>query len=117
MDERSVVFEKEDSRLPPLDADFLIDECDPRKLAAYAHGLLAHLQDIRFNRGANGYPITKIRAATAWLLEAGAAPAPEVAPLIQELLKVNPKASTLPVRPSNKDAYFAAISFDAAHLP
>ena len=85
-----VVMDNEESRLPPLDPDFLIDEGDPAKLAAYARGLLAHLQVIRSGQKANRYPITKIRPATVWLLEAyiaaQAAPAAEAGQLIRELL-------------------------------
>ena len=118
---KDFVMDEQEARLPPVDPDFLIEERDLGKLAACARGLLAHLRDIRSGQRANGYPITKIRAATVWLWEAyiaaGAAPAPEAAQLIQELLKANPKAGTLPVRPSNTDAYFAAIAFEAAHPP
>jgi hypothetical protein len=111
----------EASYLPPVGAHFVIDKSDLARLPAYARALVAHLRNIRSGQKANGYPITKIRTAAFCIVEAyiaaSAALAPDAAQLMRELLKADRQVSTLPVRLSNAEAYFAAIEFEAAYPP
>lgn len=108
-------------QLPPVDPDFGLVERRAEQLHAYARGLLQHLRQIRAKKKAKGYPITTIEAAAVWLIEAytqaGIALVPEMARLISEIIQPKPDASTLPVRASSKDAYWAAIAFEAGHVP
>jgi hypothetical protein len=105
--------------LPLVDPAFRFVERRPEKLHAYARGLLKHLRRIRAGEKAGGYPITTIKSAAVWLIEsyaeAGIAPAPEAARLIDEIVQPNEDASTLPVRRSSEAAYLAAIEFEAKH--
>jgi len=105
------------AQLPPVDPDFLVVERRSGVLHAYTRGLLCQLRRIHGGSKAEGYPIATIKRATIWLLEshaeAGVAPAPEMALLIEELLRPKPDASTLPVRRSSGPAYWAAIAFEA----
>jgi hypothetical protein len=107
--------------LPLVDPDFLFVERRPEKLHAYARGLLQHLRRIRAGEKAGGYPIATIKSAAVWLIgsyaEAGIAPSAEAARLIEEILRANKWASTLPVRRSSEAAYWAAIEFEAKHHP
>jgi hypothetical protein len=79
------------------------------------------LRAIRAGRKAEGYPIATIKAATVWLIEAysqaDVAPAREAALLVREIVRPNRNASTLPVRRSSEEAYWAAIAFEARHSP
>jgi hypothetical protein len=108
-------------QLPLVDPDFLLVERRAEKLHAYARGLLQHLQGIRAGEKAGGYPIATIKSAAVWLIEsyaeAGVAPAPEAARLIDEIVQPNRGASTLPVRRSSEGAYWAAIEFEAGQRP
>jgi hypothetical protein len=110
---------KKPKQLPPVDPEFLIVEQTPGKLDAYARGLLSHLRDIRSGGKAQGYPITKIKAAAVWLIQsysaARAVPATEAAELIREIVQADRRASTSPVRRSSEGAYRAAIAFEAKH--
>jgi hypothetical protein len=112
---------KSRAQLPLVDPDFRIVESQPEKLHAYARGLLSHLRRIREGKKAEGYPIATIKSAAVWLIEsyaeAGIAPAPEAARLIDEIVQPDRDASTLPVRPSSETAYLAAIKFEAGHRP
>jgi hypothetical protein len=105
-------------QLPPVDPNYLIVERRADQLHAYARGLLHHLRQIRAGERAAGYPITTINSAAIWLIEmyavAGVAPAPEMARLIDEIVQPAQDASTLPVRRSSEEAYWAAINFEAA---
>jgi hypothetical protein len=107
--------------LPPVDPGFLVSERRPEKLHAYARGLLQHLRRIRDGGKANGYPIATIETAAVWLIEsyvdARTAPSHEAAALIREIVQPNPEADTLPVRASSKEAYPAAIEFEATQPP
>jgi hypothetical protein len=107
--------------LPLVDPAFRLVEREPEKLHAYARGLLRHLRRIRCGEKAGGYPIATIKSAAVWLIEsyaeAGVAPAPEAARLIDEIVRPNKGASTLPVRRSSEEAYLAAIEFEAKHRP
>jgi hypothetical protein len=108
-------------QLPLVDPEFRLVERRPEKLHAYARGLLQHLRAIRSGGKAQGYPIATIKAATVWLVdsyaEADVAPAPEAARLVSEIVRPHRDASTLPVRRSSEEAYWAAIGFDASHPP
>jgi hypothetical protein len=108
-------------QLPPVDPDFRIVERNAANLHAYASGLLQHLLRIRAGQKSQGYPIATIRSASVWLIEsyaeAGVAPSPDAARLVDEIVKSNRGASTLPVRASSKDAYWAAIQFEAGKPP
>jgi len=112
---------KATSRLPLVDPDFRISEGRSEILHAYARGLLEHLRAIRAGGRAEGYPITTIKVATAWLIdayaEAGVAPAPEAAQLVREIIGPNSDTSTLPVQRLSEAAYWAAIDFEAHHPP
>lgn len=107
--------------LPLVDPNFRFVQRQPEQLHAYARGLLQHLRQIRAGGKAGGYPITTIKAAAVWLMdsytEAAIAPVPEMARLIDEIVKQQPDASTFPVRQSSEDAYWAAIKFEAEHHP
>jgi hypothetical protein len=109
------------AQLPLVDPDYRIVERRPAQLHAYARGLLWHLRRIRAGEKAGGYPIATIKAAAVWLIEAyagaGIAPAPEAARLIGEIVQPDPGASTSPVRRSSKEAYWAAIEFEAGQRP
>ncbi len=112
---------KANAQLPPVDPEFLLVERRPEQLHTYARGLLQHLRQIRAGEKARGYPITTIKAAGVWLIKsyaaAGIAPAPEAARLIHEIVGPSANASTLPVRRSSDQAYWAAIGFEAGHRP
>lgn len=112
---------KSRAQLPLVDPDFRFVERRAEILHAYAHGLLIHLRQIRAGGKAGGYPITSIKSATVWLIESYAeakvAPSPEAARLIDEIVRPNRGASTLPVRKSSEDAYWAAIAYEARHRP
>ena len=118
---REPEFVKANAQLPLVDPEFLLVERRPEQLHAYARGLLQHLRQIRATRKARGYPITTIKAAALWLIKsyasAGVAPAPETARLIHEIVGPSADASTLPVRRSSEQAYWAAIGFEAWHRP
>jgi hypothetical protein len=107
--------------LPLVDPDFLFVERRPEKLHAYARGLLQHLRRIRAGEKAGGYPIATIKSAAVWLIESYAvariAPALEAARLVDEIVRLNEHASTLPVRRSSERAYLKAIGFEATHRP
>ena len=107
--------------LPLVDAEFHFVERRPAMLHAYARGLLQQLLKIRAGEKAKGYPIATIRSAAVWLIEsyvqAGIAPAPQAARLIEELVQPKKDSSTLPVRRSSERAYLAAIEFEAGHRP
>jgi hypothetical protein len=107
--------------LPLVDPDFRLVERRAEKLHAYARGLLSHLRQIRAGEKAQGYPIATIKSAAVWLIEsyaeAGIAPVPEAARLIDEIVQPQPSASTLPVRRSSEKAYWAAIEFEAKQPP
>ena len=109
------------AQLPFVDPDFLFIERRPEQLHAYARGLLQHLRQIRDGKKARRYPITTIKAAAVWLIKsyaaAGIAPAAEAARLIDEIVQPKADASTLPVRRSSEEAYWAAIGFEAGHGP
>jgi hypothetical protein len=112
---------KASALLPPVDREFLFVERRQERLHAYARGLLQHLHAIRAGRKAEGYPIATIKAATVWLVEAysqaDVAPAREAALLVREIVRPNRNASTLPVRRSSEEAYWAAIAFEARNPP
>lgn len=112
---------KTSARLPLVDPKYRVVERRPESLHAYARGLLQHLRTIRAGGKAQGYPIATIKAATVWLIEAYAeanvAPAREVALLVREIVRPHRDASTLPVRRSSEEAYWAAIVFEARHPP
>ena len=118
---QAVEFMTSRVQLPLIDPDFCFVERRPEQLHAYARGLLQHLHHIRAGGKAGGYPISTIKAAAVWLIEsyaeAGIAPAPEAARLIDEIVQPQPGASTLPVRRSSEEAYWAAIAFEAGHRP
>lgn len=120
-DARQPEFVKSSAQLPLVDPDFRFVERRPEQLHAYACGLLQHLHQIRAGGKAEGYPITTIKSAAVWLIElyaqAGIAPAPEAARLIDEIVRPHPAGSTLPVRRSSEEAYWAAIEFEAGHRP
>ena len=105
--------------LPLVDPEFHFVERRPAMLHAYARGLLQQLRKIRAREKAKGYPIATIRSAAVWLIDsyvqAGIAPAPEAARLIEELIQPNQYSSTLPVRRSSERAYLEAIEFEAGH--
>jgi hypothetical protein len=109
------------SELPPLDPEFLVVERRPRQLHAHARGLLEHLRYIRSGGKARRYPVTKIKAAAAWLIEsyarAGVSPSLEAARLVRELLRPAVGISTTPVRQRSEKAYWAAIEFEAGRSP
>ena len=109
------------ARLPYVDPDFRVVERHPANLHTYASELLQHLRRIRAGEKSGGYPIATIKSAAIWLIEAyteaGVAPSPEAARLIDEIVRPNRGASTLPVRQSSKDAYWAAIQFEAGQRP
>ena len=111
--------------LPPVDPEYLLIERNPERLRAYARALLQHVQNVRAKtssgksrRSSSRYPIG---AAACWLIGAYAnakvAPAPEAARLIEEIIRPNRQASTLPVLKSNENAYWEAIRFEANHAP
>ncbi|MDR6305814.1 hypothetical protein GGQ85_003539 [Nitrobacter vulgaris] len=106
-------------QLPLVDPNFRFVERQPEQLHAYARGLLQHLRQIRAGGKAGGYHITTVKAAAVWLIEsyaeAGVAPVSEMARLIDEIVQPQPTASTLPVRRSSEDTYWAAIEFEAGH--
>jgi len=108
-------------QLPVVDPDYFIVERRPEKLHAYARGLLSHLRQIRAGGKARRYRITTIRSASVWLIRsyaaAGIAPALEAARLMGAIVQLRPEASTLPVRRSSIEAYWAAIKFDAGQPP
>lgn len=112
---------KSHGQLPLVDPDFRLVERRAEKLHAYARGLLQHLLQIRAGEKAGGYPIKTIKSAAVWLIEsygeAGVAPVPEAARLIDEIVQPHPCASTLPVRRSSEKAYWAAIEFEAGQRP
>jgi hypothetical protein len=112
---------KPTAQLPPVDPEFRFVERRPERLHAYARGLLQHLRAIRAPGNAEGYPIATIKAATVWLIEsysqADVAPAREAALLVREIVRPSRNASTLPVRRSSEEAYWAAIAFEARHSP
>ena len=112
---------KANAQLPLVDPKYRVVERRPESLHAYARGLLQHLRTIRTDGKAAGYPIATIKAATVWLIEAYAeadvAPAREAALLVREIVRPHRDASTLPVRRSSEEAYWAAIAFEAHHPP
>src|SRR5262245_60195035 len=112
---------KKSAQLPLVDPDFHFSERRPETLHAYARGLLKQLRAIRAGKKAEGYPISTIKSAAVWLIEsyaeAGIAPAPEAAHLIDEIVNPNPNASSSPVRQSSQEAYWAAIKFEATQPP
>jgi hypothetical protein len=114
-------FVKTRAQLPLVDPDSRLVERRAEELHAYARGLLRHLRGIRAGEKAEGYPIATIKSAAVWLIEsyaeAGIAPSPEAARLIDEIVQPHPGASTLPVRRSSEKAYWAAIEFEAGHRP
>ena len=107
--------------LPHVDAESLIIERDHDTLSAYARGLWQHLSSIRAGGPNNGYPIATIRAATVWLIgaycDADKTPDPEAYQLVAALIKPDwQRADTFaPVQWSSRDAYHAAIMFEATH--
>jgi hypothetical protein len=114
-------FVKASAQLPLVDPEFRFVERRPEKLHAYARGLVQQLRRIRAGGKAGGYPIATIKAAAVWLIEsyadAGIAPAREAALLVSEIVCPNKYASTLPVRRSSEEAYWAAIKFEAGQRP
>jgi hypothetical protein len=112
---------KPPGELPVVDPDFRFVERRAERLHCYARGLLTHLRRIRAGKKAGGYPIATVKSAAVWLIdsyaEAGVAPAPEAARLIEEIVQSKRDASTLPVRRSSEEAYWKAIKFEAGHRP
>lgn len=105
--------------LPPVDPDALLVERDPEVLDSYARGLLSACSaDLRrrLNLPAppGDYPIT---AAACWLIDAyadaGVPLSPSAALLVRQLLSPQSSASTSPVRAKSRDAFWAAIEFEA----
>ena len=112
---------KTSPRLPLVDPDFRLVERRPEMLHAYARGLLQHVRAIRAGGKAEGYPIVTIKAAMVWLIESYAEarvpPLSEAALLVSEIVRPHRDASTLPVRRSSEEAYWAAIKFEAGQRP
>ncbi len=106
-----------DSDLPAVDPEFMIVEQDPKKLDAYARGLLHQLRN-----PSSKYSLDTVKAATIWLVEcyvdARAPLAPEMAPLVAELIEVRGRPSTFrKVQAANEPGYWEAIQFEANHSP
>ena len=106
------------ARLPVVEEQALLVEDDPERLRSFAVGLLTQLRSIRSGGPRNGYPLVLIKKAAVRLIgnyaDAGRPPDSEAVLLISELINPDPKASSSPVRPSSKRAYWSAIKFEAS---
>jgi hypothetical protein len=103
-----------DFDLPVVDPDFLITETDPKKLHAFARGLLRQLR-----KPSRKYPLEMVKAATVWLVgayvEAQVPLAPQMDPLIAGLIKWDRRASTFrKAQAINDPAYWTALSYEAS---
>lgn len=106
--------------LPPVDPDYLIEEDDPETLHGYARALLRQQRAIRAGAKADGYRGATVKAAACWLLDAyidaKVSPCPELGQLFRELVRPSSKSGyPLPVRVTSREAYWEAITYEAAH--
>lgn len=108
--------------LPGIDPSGVFVEDDPEELSSYARGLWQQWQalDRKDGTARARYPKTAVKAATVRLVDAYAdaeAPIPyELSRLIRAIVAPAPKADTLaPVHAASRDAYWAAILYEAEH--